>query len=59
MIRALALVLQPKPSPIFGIQNVVITQFPTLICFHYSQPGSAAVVLDLFNALNLLVVSIS
>ena len=58
MIRTLAVVLQPKMSPNFGIQNTVITQFFTLLCFHYSQPGPVDDVLDLFNALNLVAPSI-
>ena len=43
----------------FVFHNPEITEFPTLICFHYSQACSADGVLVLSNTPNLLVLSIS
>jgi len=59
MIWPLWVMLQPQTLPIFEIQNPAITEFSTLMCPQYSRPASADVVLDLFDALNLLVSSIS
>jgi len=50
--------LQAQTSPIFGIQNAATEEFPTSICFHYSQPGPVDSILHLLDALNLLASSI-
>ena len=51
----MVVLLQAQTSPIFGIWNPAITEFPTVMCPQYSQPGSTDVVLDLFDALNPVV----
>ena len=55
MIGLLAAEIRPQTSPIFEIQNAMIRQIPTLICFHCSQPGLVDSVLDLSSEPNLLV----
>jgi len=52
MMQPLAVGLQTQTSPIFGIQNPEMKEFPTLICPHYSQPGPAGSVRHLFHVLN-------
>jgi len=58
MIGLLAAEIQQQTSPIFGIQNCKMNECPTLICSHYSQPGTRGCVLHLFDALILAVLSV-
>ena len=59
IMQPLAVGLQSQTSPIFEFQNPEMTEFPTLICPHYSRPGPAGGVRHLFHVLNLPVPSIS